>query len=90
MSHKADCPFCEAFAVEVPGPSKELLWQLPADSPLKQVETVTRFEDGDPVELLRLCAETLENVSNWYIGVVQARANWLRRFASHLEEVREP
>ncbi len=38
MSHKADCPFCKAFAVEVPGPSKEWLWQLPNDSPLKQLE----------------------------------------------------
>ena len=51
---------------------------------------ITGFEDGDPIELLRLCAKTLESPSNWYIGVIQARANWLRRFASHLEKVRKP
>jgi hypothetical protein len=39
MSHKADCPFCKAFAVEVPGPpNQEWLWQLPNDSPMKQLE----------------------------------------------------
>lgn len=40
MTHKADCPFCKAFAVEIPGPpNQEWLWQLPNDSPFKQIES---------------------------------------------------
>lgn len=59
-------------------------------APFKKLKgAVTEFEDADPIELLRLCAKTLEDC-NWTNDIRLARANWLRRFASHLEEVRKP
>ena len=51
--------------------------------------SLTEFEDNDPVMLLRLCAKTLESPSNWHKEIMLARANWLRRFASHLEKARD-
>jgi hypothetical protein len=51
-------------------------------------EALREFENEDPVELLRLCAETLDD-GNWHREIVLARANWLRRYASHIAHLRE-
>ncbi len=45
-------------------------------------------EKNEPVHLLRLCANTLESPEMWNPEIRQARANWLRRFATFIERTR--
>ena len=47
-------------------------------------EALKKFECNDPIPILRLCAKTLENSDEWPKEIRLARANWLRRFATHL------
>ena len=61
----------------------------PSDEVAILKTALTEFEEADPVKLLYLCATTMDDWSSWDNSIVRARANWLRRFASHLEEVRE-
>lgn len=57
-----------------------------ADELEKEKDALEKFEGDDPAGLLRLCAKTLEG--KWHPDIVQARANWLNRFATHLESLR--
>ena len=47
-------------------------------------EALKKFEGNDPIPILRLCAKTLENSKKWSKEIRLSRANWLRRFATHL------
>ena len=58
---------------------KNELTQLKAE-----IEKLREFEGEEPVHLLRLCATTMDDWSSWDNSIVRARANWLRRFASHI------
>jgi len=55
-----------------------------ADELEKEKEALKKFDGNDPIPILRLCAKTLENSDEWSKEIRLARANWLRRFATHL------
>ena len=44
MTHKADCPFCKAYAVKPPSSAPDVgwLWSLPNDSPFHLYERETK------------------------------------------------
>lgn len=60
-----------------------------ADELEKEKEALKEFEGNDPIPMLRLCAKTLENSNKWSEEIKLSRANWLRRFATHLKEMRK-
>jgi len=53
---------------------------------------ITKFGETDPVETLRLCASCIED--EWHPEITHLMVSqrsiveWLRKFASHLEEAR--
>lgn len=68
-----------------------------ADELEKEKEALKKFEGNDPIPILRLCAKTLENSNKWSSARAKQvaseirleRANWLRRFATHLKKLQK-